>query len=59
MAILQNNGSFTVPQLCFLKTKLRVCAFCFGKAEQLLHKLDAYGGTGPDAMFPFLFRKAD
>ena len=53
----QSNDSLSMLQSCFLEAELTTFAFCSGEVKKLLLELDAYGGTGPDDIFPLFFVK--
>ena len=54
----QSNEKLTVPQTCFPEAKLTGLAFRSREVKTLLLDLDAYGGAGPDGIFPLFLKKA-
>ena len=54
----QSNDSLTLPQSCFPEAGLTTFSFWSGKVTKLLLEHDAYGGAGPDGIFPLFFVKA-
>ena len=54
----QSNDKLRMPQSCFPDAKLTTLAFRSREIEKLLLDLDAYGGAGPDGIFPLFFKKA-
>ena len=54
----QSNDKLRMPQSCCPDAKLTTLAFRSREIEKLLLDLDAYGGAGPDGIFPLFFKKA-
>ena len=54
----QCNAVLEMPQSCFPDLKLGKLAFRSKEIESILLDLDAYGGAGPDGVFPLFFKKA-
>ena len=53
----QSNAKLTMPPSCFPEPKLTTLAFRSREIRSLLLDLDAYGGAGPDGIFPLFFIK--
>ena len=53
----QSNEKLTLPQTCFPESKLTGMAFRSREIKDLLLDLDAYGGAGPDGIFPLFLKK--
>ena len=53
----QSDDRLTMPQTCFPEAKLTSLAFRSREIKNLLNDLDAYGGAGPDGIFPLFLKK--
>ena len=53
----QSNEKLSMPQTCHPDAKLTTLAFWSHEVCDFLLDLDAYGGAGPDGVFPLFFFK--
>ena len=56
--IQMNKDKFTMPQISFLEAKLTSLSYRCREIKNLRNDLDAFGGVGPDGIFPLFLKKA-